>query len=665
MLNLKKLQKEEGKKNETYQPDDKAKKALKEFYNCFHQGSNFRTHYEDQWQENLDRYEAYPFYHEDGSAGVNLPIAKWMVEQKQSVEMKAPPTFNYEPKEYEEDKQVAKLLDTVVKKHVWNLKYVSMDSNLSVMSHYKDVFGDMYQFIGWKKIFRNIEGKSKLFYDDVYVKNYMPFDVWLHPLSNGCHDSPWIIVRDRFSYDSFLESFSDDEMFKDVDKVKKGSWDMGSDRIFTQKKDFYEKGSEVMVFQYWNCMRDKLLIVANGVVIFDGYNPYEHKELPFWNMKNRLQIDTYVGEGEPQRIASIADSINAFINIGIDKEKRAGAGLNLLDSNLSDFDDVSELFSPREVARVSNPRDAFVHYELPGMNSSTSNVINMLMDYLIFATGVDFRQIADMNTSTTATVAAIRREISQGRLNLNLKRNESQGFARMGWLLMKVVQQYYPIPLIDHIAGDESLSPEERKKILEKGKLKYRKIRVKGQRITEEPDSQGNYTMRSLKREKSDNPKAIGFFEARPGYIRSKGDLCVQVISESTFSASKELQKSKAKEYMETVSSLFVTTPEGQQKPLGSLEYGFEKYVEAMGYDKDKAMDLEKDGEEDKTAKNMMEKMLPPEMMGGEPQGEQPVMPDMRRQLPENAGPPPLTGKGSEPVKKANAELGAANDVTR
>jgi len=632
-----------------------------------------RSKYEDQWNENIERHEAKPFFNEDGSSGVVLPISKWIVESKQATEAKSPPSFSYEPGEYEEDKEVAKIMDQIVRKHVWNLKYVDMDYKLDIGNNIKDIVGGFYQYVGWRKIYRTIRekqadgtytAKQELYYDDVCVDNIFPQDVWLHPLATCIADSPWIKIRKRMDYATFLETFSDTEMYKNVDKVQRGKWTAykGDNATVAIHKDYMsDEKDQVVIFEHWNKMRDELVIIANGVIIYDGSNPYEDKELPFVDYLDRLQFNTYVGEAEPQRIATICDAINAFLNIAIDKEKRAAGGINLLDENMSDFDDVSSLFDPTVATRVSSPKDAFVHYDLPGMSSSTDRMISMLMDYLIFATGVDFRQITDMNASTQATVAAIRREITQGRLNLNVRRNENRGYKRLGWLLMKRVQQFYPLPLVDELTGGEitEMQGGEGQAPVNKP-INYRSIRVKGLGVKEVPSGNGEFTKTSLRLKDTGND-AIGFFQARPAYIRTKGDLVVRVVAESTFAASRELEKANAKDYLQMTGVVVETDPAtGQAKPVLSAKYGAKKYVESMGYDEDEAFGKEASNTNtaQKEAQDLMSGMgsmgataEPTTSVTGTPPGEPPVT--------------RLVGANSEPVQQLKADLGAANNITK
>lgn len=676
----------------TWQPTQEESNCLSRLNDEMNIAIRFRSNYEDQWKENIERYLAKPFYYEDGRAGVVLPVTKWIIESKQATEMKAPPSFSYEPLEYSEDEAVAKILEDIVKKHVWHQKYVNLDYKLDVLNQDKDILGSMYQYVGWRKIYRTIrknkniemdeskedtkhelkeadaemEGKEMkepkekeyvsdkydseqvLYYDDVCVDNIFPQDVWLHPLAMCVADSPWIKIRKRFDYFTFLETFSDEEMFKNVEFVKQGMWCMEGVDPSSQYKEYNsDEKDQVVVFEHWNKLRDELIIVANGVIIYDGPNPFDHKELPFVDYIDRLQYNTYIGEGEPQRIATIADAINAFINIAIDKEKKSASGINLLDDNLSDFDEVATSFGSNSITRVQDPSRAFVHYEIPGMSGTTDRVINMLMDYLIFATGVDFRQITDLNSSTQATVAAIRREISQGRLNLNVRRNENRGYKRLGWLLMKTVQQYYPIPLIEKLSGkaEDGNAP-----------LEYRKIRIKGKNISEK-EINGKYTSDSLVMKGAGNDE-YGFFQARPAYIRTKGDLDVKVISESSFAASKELEKANAKEFLEVTANTFEIDETGAQKPIGSLKYGYEQFVKAMGYDTDKAMG--EDHEDNNTAKQEAEKL-----MGGMMGGAEPPVSGMTGPVPPNEPPAKLVGAQSEPVQQLKAQLGAANNVTK
>lgn len=690
MSNLIDLQLGRNKDNVTWQPTAEERKKIRDFQSDMDIAIRYRSQFEDMWNEAQERYEAKPFYNEDGSAGVVLPIAKWIVEQKLATEMKNPPSFSYEPGEFEEDKQVAAIMEQIVRKHVWHLKEVNLDYKLDIGNQVANIFGGYYQYIGWRKIYRVIrddgytlqkaderledgddenehesnpkdrtEDKTELetentkklkerqvlYYDDICVDNFYPQDVWLHPLALGVSDSPWIITRKRMDYNSFLEAHSNSDEYKNVDQVRPGKWMTFSRDSATLYRDFQaDDKNQVVIFEKWNKMTDARETYANGVIICDKPNPYDHKELPFVDHIDRQRFNSYVGEGEPERIATICDAINAFINISIDKEKRAGSGINLLDDNLSDFDDVASIFDSTTATRVSDPKNAFVHYDLPGMSSSTDRMISMLMDYLIYATGVDFRQITDMNASTQATVAAIRREITQGRLNLNVRRNENRGFKRLGWLLMKTVQQFYPIPLVNDLAGLDGDKA-----------LKYRTIRVKGMNISEKPVKGAGgkmiYTVRSL-RMKGIGDQEMGFFQARPAYIRSKGDLVCRVVQDSTFAASRELEKANARDYLTTAGTAMEVDPQsGQPKPVLSLRYGLERYIEAMGYDKEKAFAQDQDN--DDVAKQEAQKIMSGQ---GEPEAGE-AQPVGGAELPPEVNPARLTGTNSEPVQEVKADL--------
>src|SRR5690606_91059 len=105
MSNLIDLQLGRGKeKSATWQPDEEERKKIQNFQADMDVAIRYRSQFEDIWNEAQERYEAKPFYNEDGSAGVVLPIAKWIIEQKLATEMKNPPSFSYEPGEFEEDK---------------------------------------------------------------------------------------------------------------------------------------------------------------------------------------------------------------------------------------------------------------------------------------------------------------------------------------------------------------------------------------------------------------------------------------------------------------------------------------------------------------------------------------------------------------------------------
>ncbi len=668
--------------DDTYNPTDEERHRRKKFLSELDTAVNFRADYDNMFEEYVERYRARPFYYEDGRAGVVLPIGKLIVETAQAQESKNPPSFAYSAADNKEDIKKAQILEFVVKNHVWNREYVNLDTKMDVLNQDKMILGTMYQYIGWRKMYRTrrefvkseggayeVSCKQVLHYDDIVVDNIFPQDIWLHPLARTVAESPWAYVRKRYDAETFLETFSDTRFFKNIKFVKAGAffngWDHGAHVLWRNLND---QKDVIIVLEKWNKITDEVIIYANDVEIYYGPNPYDHKELPLTDFRNRLQFNTYLGESEMDRIGTICDALNAFINIAIDKEKRASTGINLLDNNMSDFDDTAVMFSSTHATRVENPKDSFVHYEMPGMSASTSNMIQMLMDFLVYATGIDFRQITDLSSSTKATVAALRKEIAQQRINLNVMRNENCGIKRQGWLLGKLVQQYYPVPLLEEATGDNlSTEKEGEEKGEGKNKLKYRKIKVRDYDLSEEP-IKGEYTAKSL-RLKGKKDGKVSFFEARPEYLGIKGDIDVKVVPGSTMAAIAELQKNKAQEYVRT--AMEVVKPPSQEgglpEPYLSVKYGLEKLVKAWDYDVDKAFDTSDTAEETVAMKEAQPVLDQFSQALGMPQfGATPQQATMPGQPPMPPNPPPniagVTANTPELKELAN-EMGVANRV--
>ena len=654
-----------------YEPDDVEKKrwerASEEWQVCI----NFRSDEDAKFQEYIERYEARPFFYEDGRSGVVVPLGKAIIETAQAQESKNPPSFAYSPAEYEEDAAKAKILETVVTKHVWYQKFVNLDYKLDVMNQDKMILGTMYQYVGYAKMYRQNGDKKELFYDDLTVENVYPQDLWLHPLASCVDESPYLFRRKRQDYRTWLEEHSDFEMWKNVEKVIPGGW-VGSTEHggHTRKRSLYNEKDQVVTLEKWDKMTNTITVWSNGVEIKHGKSPFAHGELPFTDFRNRLRHNTYLGESEMERIATLSDSVNAFLNLAIDKEKRAASGINLLDNDMSDFDETANIFDPNIATRVNDPTKSFVHYDMPGMATSTDRIVEMLLDFLVFSTGIDFRQITDLSSSTKATVAALRREISQQRIQLNVGRNENCGMKRLGWLLGKCVQQFYPLPKVEYIGGVNPETDDE-ESLKKKSKISYRPIRVENMQVEEDEREGGGYDEGSLKI-KGYKDGAVSFFRARPEYLVMKGDLCVRTIPGSTLAAIQELQKTKAKEYLDVATTIKTApaSPEEMPKEILSVKYGLEQYVKAMGYDVQRAFD---------TANKQMETPAQDEgsdiitqmneVLGGNvkqptKQGGTIVDKGMGGPAPKPAGPAPLTGVGSEPMKELADELGTNNRVT-
>lgn len=667
--------------NDSYTPDEEQQERHKDFLNTFQSYVNFRTDYDEKWKECVARYKAEPFYYDDGRAGVVLPVGKFIIETAQSQESKSPPSFAYSASDYKEDIKKASILEYVVKKHVWYRKYVDLDYKMDILNQDKMILGTMYQYVGWRKMYRmkkdkdkngNITEKKFLYYNDIVVDNIYPQDVWLHPLASCVAESPVVFVRKRYSHAKFLEEYSDPDRYYNQALVKAGNFYSGYDNGGeTLWRNLNDNNDGVIVMEQWHVVKNTVTTWANNVEV--GYEPipYDDGEAPIADYRNRLQYNTYLGESEMERIATICDALNAFINIAIDKEKRAGSGLNLLDNQLSDFDDVGTLFTGAHAVRVENPKDSFVHYDMPGMSASTSNMIQMLMDFLVYATGIDFRQITDLASSTKATVAALRKEISQQRINLNVNRNENCGIKRLGWLLAKRVGQFYTTPLIEEVTGkDLGAATTKKGKKTKEAPLKYRQLRLPDVQMEEVPNKKGEFTSDSL-RIKGKKEGALSFISARPEYLKLEGDIGVKVIPGSTMGAIQELQKTKAKEYIEVATTIMKppAQPGGAPEPYLSAKYGLEQYVLAMGYDVDKAFDIsDKDGETtaQDEAKNLISGMTDALNAPVNPSAPQAgaIQTNGGMSAPTPQAPAALTGQRSEAMRELGNEMGNAVRVT-
>lgn len=665
-------------RHEKWEPTAEEKRRQAKFYDDWQLAINFRVSFDNAVQEYIDRYEAKPFFYEDGRSGVVVPLAKAIIETAQAQESKNPPTFAYSPADYKEDEQKARILEMIITKHVWYLKGVDLDRKMDALNQDKMILGTMYQYVGYRKINRLIRTRTKNedgtesfkedmqpYYDDIVVDNIYPQDFWLHPLATCVAESPWAYVRKRFDHLSFIDTFSDVKQYKNVHLVEKNSWfESTSHGGLTRKKDG-QVGlqDEVVVLEKWDKLRDEVIIYANGIEIYYGPNPYDDKELPYSDYRNRMQHNTYLGESECERTATLIDAVNAFINIAVDKEKRAGTGINLIDNNLSDFDETANIFDSASAVRVDDPKNSFTHYDIPGMASSTDRVISMLLDFLVFSTGIDFRQITDLSASTKATVAALRREISQQRIQLNVSRNENVGLRRLGWLLAKRVQQFYPIPKVEYLSGKTGLGGEETKDV----KAEYRSIRIEGMEIEEDDKQKGVEKLRV----KGVKDGVTSFFQARPEYIRTKGDVCVKVIPGSTFAAIQELQKTKAQEAVKMAMEITQPpkSPKEPPQPYMSVRYFLEEWVKGLNYDVDRAFDLSNKKLEtpaQDAGKDVIEGMN--KALGGNVKTQKIDQPMVGGQMPtmgpRKGAPEALTGQASAPVRELAGELGPANRVT-
>lgn len=364
-------------------------------------------------------------------------------------------------------------------------------------------------------------------FDDVYGETINIRSFFIDPaartINSGRYKANDCIRRYIMNFDTFRETFIDSryDQFGHAKLVKPGG---DTDYYqFYQPPNGIDKDNDVEVLFYWGRRPDKLIIVANDVVVRDGPNPYNHKQLPFAEGSDVPRLDKFYARGEPALLESLQDEMTTLRRMRIDRQ-HIDIWKMFLVSNRETLDEDEAIVAPSRFLYVDDPRNSIVPLEYRDINPSAYKEEELLRQDGREVTGVESPQPA-----STATQAAINKESTQRSLRLKiwlLSRELVTGITR---LRVPNIVQYYSTPKVSNIVGSEKM-------------MEYRKIR------TNDVELKTSKTGELVEDEK----KGQYFFTVSPDMIIPQyGGYDYKLSGEPTFPISKPLQQQKVNEFMQ------------------------------------------------------------------------------------------------------------------
>jgi len=568
------------------------------------------------------------------------PFARIFVEAKTAKEVKAFSEYVFTPVEDASDAWKVDLLKDV-DAHVKTK--VKQRSKRIEMIRMKNIAGTSIARIGYRKIMgmRKIrtetnddgdalawEEKEVPIYDDLIMDVVSPLDFLIDPNATTIDDAMDCAYFHAEHIDSFRESFSS-PIFKHVEDVKGGQhgtytlegMEAGHIGNFAAQEDM------VMICESFNKVKDEWIVEANGIEIYFGPLPDDHKELPFFSYHNNRSFSTGLLEasfktsgGEDVGASATVTASQTFWTVGDPQiimdliELRTGHGraAHRLAKRMS-----QRIIATRGNYKLPTDRNWLDGDEATGAAGNVE-ILNMagggigsgdwqfvfddLFQLMRLTIGVDPSNLADAKQKT-ATESEIQEETASERLNMGLEYNEENGETRMGMLIHKVIQQRYTKPELKRLLGTESeeeISSFDEIEYAGKDKnipifgKRYRRIKS-SVKILETVSKDGKRTM-----EKS--PSGVNSFLATPENIRTS-DIDIKVQSGRKAAQSRSIQFQKYLQALQLYAQLIpLTVPNpltGQAMakmedfvPLKSLMEGLSRSLD---------MDQSKAEEPDKT----------------------------------------------------------------
>lgn len=371
------------------------------------------------------------------------------------------------------------------------------------------------------------EEKEVFDFDDVYGETVNLRNFYLDPMAqtinSGRYKANDCIRRYIMNYDTFRENFIDSRYDQfGVAKLVKPGGDLNYYQFYVPPEGI-DKENQVEVVWYWGRRPDKLIIVANDVVIRDGPNPYNHKQLPFAEGSDIPRLNKFWAKGEPELLESIQDELTTIRRMRIDRQ-HLDIWKMFLVSNRETLDEDEAIVAPSRFLYVDDPKNSIVPLEYGDINLSAYRDEEILKQE-----GRDVSGIQSPQPSSTATESAIFKEATMKALRLKIWLISRELLTGMTRLRVPNICQYYSVPKTTQIIGGKQMA-------------EYRQIRT--------TDVSLEYTKEGKLNEQT--KKGENFFVVMPEMITPQyGGYDFKMSGQPTFPISKPLQQQKVAEFMQ------------------------------------------------------------------------------------------------------------------
>ena len=315
--------------------------------------------------------------------------------------------------------------------------------------------GTCIGFEGWKKESREVEYVKEIdpetgertsekvdfdFFDDVYgkivpINEWYPETIW----TSDIKDIKRVFWVTPFKYQKFKDEFG---KFKNAKAVKEKGYYTGlNDFNWGISQDVGD--SEVEVIRYYDSVEDKMGIWANGIEIYWGPLPWNHKEIPFWlTIGEPIDGNFLFGKSVADKLMSMQDVNNALINAILDQLNLALKSPIFVDGQIDDFDDgyiePSRIYTMEQGTTVQKGT-------LGAVDPTSFAFLNLIKR------SIESSSISDQSQGISTGGRKTRYEVEvlqEGALTLaglfvTLLENSLK---RKYWLRMKNILQYYTMP---------------------------------------------------------------------------------------------------------------------------------------------------------------------------------------------------------------------------
>lgn len=546
---------------QSYNPSKKIKEYERRVYDQYYRIKPGRSKYEAMWKNARKTWEMErpPRGEDDWQSNIIIPVTTSIIEAilADMIDLNLRP---YIVPVGKEDKDKAEVLN-----HVVNFTWEKGNGDMAMYDIIKDALtlgtgiAQEYYLDDKRMVHqlnkynpeKNIESyvtKEVSDFNDVILEPVKLDDILVDPKArgfNGPFSARYAYRRYVMHIEDFRRFFSGPiwNPFDNVKHVKPGG-DTEYSSIFQRPEDI-DNSKDVEVIWYWEKSPDDALIICgNGVVVYAGPNPYNHKQLPFARAVDIKRTHEFYGKGEADILSSLQDELTLLRRMRLDQTHLA-IFKPFLVSERESMDENELLLRPGGAIHVNDTELGIKELAISDPSRASYMEEDRIKEDVVRVTGIDDR-FQSVKKATTATEAAILKEQTLKHIRLKLWLLQRTLLKEVGRLRVANIQQFYSIPRLEKVLGDKNT--EKYQELLQTlsagGKLqmvkgepyekKYRDIRAEDMSV--EKDLKTN----ELKLTKTNG---FTFFEATPDMLN--GNFDVQYSGSPDIPISKPLKLSK------------------------------------------------------------------------------------------------------------------------
>jgi len=399
---------------------------------------------------------------------VNIATEIELIETKSAEEEKVMPEVVLEPESGETDRSKVNAMQDITE----NVKGNHNNNDNLKKSQFlsgKNIYGEYYQKIYWKKTYRTIkkvggtedgeEGKIKklkwttekvLEYDDIAIENIRPQNMLFSEDADCLEEAGEVFQLFNGSYEQMKKRFGVFDNFKYVKKgeIRHGILNELQQRNIKTTSDF--KKAECFGSFYWCPERDEYSIDVNGILLTQFGNPIPYKywkEVPIVAAHSRYMPGRRQAhpKGDVALIRRLKELKCILINaVARGTVVNAEAVLKVskkVDAELRKSG-IAWQQNNRIVTGSKDEAQGIQPIQVSADINGALALINIIDEAIITITGIDSRALVSAQPET-ATKTAIKTESMLKRVNKGIKLIENGMLVRRMAIMLALIKQYY------------------------------------------------------------------------------------------------------------------------------------------------------------------------------------------------------------------------------